>query len=323
MDKISDDITKSKGDPSPPAVAGIKRELQDNETEEKRPVKAQRSDGRKYVEKNSLNEDELLLERDRTRDMLKNKKEGEATNDEIKAVRRAANRLSAFQSRQRRKLIVGELKKQVSDLTKLSESQAEEIKQLKETLKKAQEEAQTFRLLASGGMPQQPQMFPQPNAFGNQEGMQQAPFMNPMMAGMPGGMQMMPPGMMNPQMGGQQQGQVMQMLQQFLQQQQQMGGNNPGQQQMGGGQPGNQQNNMGNNNGNGPNNMNPQGNNNQGPNGNPIGDQQQQPNGTNANNVPPQGNFMPQPNQQQQQPPNNSNMPQDGTGPQVQTGGNA
>ena len=109
-------------------------------TEDDRPSKAQKTEGgRKYVQKNSLEERQLLEDRDRARAVLKNKKEQEITQEDIMAEKRAANRLSAFQSRQRRKLIIEDLQKTVAELSAYNDEKANTIESLKKDLSEQRE----------------------------------------------------------------------------------------------------------------------------------------------------------------------------------------
>jgi hypothetical protein len=67
---------------------------------------AVRIDGIRHVEKGSLTEAELLEDKIRAK---KSKRKNLMTEEEQWEERRAANRLAAFQSRQRRKIIIKEL----------------------------------------------------------------------------------------------------------------------------------------------------------------------------------------------------------------------
>ncbi|GAX11995.1 hypothetical protein FisN_8Lh089 [Fistulifera solaris] len=71
-----------------------------------------RSDGRRLVKKGSLCETALLEAK------LEAAQKGNVSEADRKKARRAANRLAAFQSRQRRKEIIADLQKTVSSLSK-------------------------------------------------------------------------------------------------------------------------------------------------------------------------------------------------------------
>lgn len=115
-------------------------------------VVGRRKDGRNYVQKNSLTEAQLMAAREATRDNLKRKAKQELTEDDKKEDRRAANRLSAFQSRQRRKMIIEDLQKTVAEQSKHNSDQAKEIAELKRQLQAARQENDMMRhQLASAG----------------------------------------------------------------------------------------------------------------------------------------------------------------------------
>mmetsp|Transcript_6207 Transcript_6207/g.12757 ORF Transcript_6207/g.12757 Transcript_6207/m.12757 type:complete len:295 (+) Transcript_6207:36-920(+) len=116
----------------------------------RRPV-GRRKDGRNYVQKNSLTEAELLAAREQTRTNLKRKAKTELTEDDKKEDRRAANRLSAFQSRQRRKMIIEDLQKTVAEQSKHNADQAKEIAELKRQLQAARQENELMRHQMTGG----------------------------------------------------------------------------------------------------------------------------------------------------------------------------
>ena len=90
-----------------------------------RPAGAYRIDGKKLVEKNSLTEESLIEEKIRAKIRCKNK--DSMTEDDKRDERRAANRLSAFQSRQRRKIVIEDLQKTASSLSKDNASQSVEM----------------------------------------------------------------------------------------------------------------------------------------------------------------------------------------------------
>lgn len=126
----------------------------------RRPVVGRRKDGRNYVQKNSLTESELLAAREQTRSSLKRKAKGELTEEDKREDRRAANRLSAFQSRQRRKMIIEDLQKTVAEQSKHNADQAKEIAELKRQLQAARQENELMRHQitgsAQGGFPGAP-----------------------------------------------------------------------------------------------------------------------------------------------------------------------
>lgn len=69
----------------------------------------------------------------------------EMTEEEKKAEKRAANRLSAFQSRQRRQIIIRELRKTVAQISKDNSAQREEVAQLKIEHERILEENECLR----------------------------------------------------------------------------------------------------------------------------------------------------------------------------------
>jgi hypothetical protein len=111
-----------------------------------------RKDGRNYVQKNSLTEEALLKARDETRSSMKRKAKEQLTEQDKAEDRRAANRLSAFQSRQRRKMIIEDLQKTVSQQSKHIAEQSKEINDLKRLLQTARQENEVMRheLAANG-----------------------------------------------------------------------------------------------------------------------------------------------------------------------------
>jgi hypothetical protein len=74
------------------------------------------------------------------------KRKQELTEDEKKAERRAANRRSAFQSRQRRKVLIEDLQKTVSDLSKENSSLRSENEALRLQLDASVRENRAYRL---------------------------------------------------------------------------------------------------------------------------------------------------------------------------------
>lgn len=87
-----------------------------------------RSDGKKYVEKGSLTEAQLIKAKERA---TAAKRKRDATLEEKKEARRASNRLCAFQARQRSKQAAKELQDRIADLSK----EGEELRKKKVTIK--------------------------------------------------------------------------------------------------------------------------------------------------------------------------------------------
>lgn len=111
--------TKIDGDGSQPINAhpyssSASEESEDQQVERKMEEKlvARRVDGKKYVERGSLNEEALIKAK------LQVQKKGSKTEQDKKEERRVANRLSAFQSRIRRKTIIVGLQKTVAEISK-------------------------------------------------------------------------------------------------------------------------------------------------------------------------------------------------------------
>jgi len=104
-----------------------------------------RSDGRAYVPKNSLTEEMLLAARNRARENLKRKKKADVTDEDIAEERKTSNRLSEFQSRQRRKKIVDDLKKTAEEQNQHSTSQARQISELQAELQTVRQENLALR----------------------------------------------------------------------------------------------------------------------------------------------------------------------------------
>jgi hypothetical protein len=92
----------------------------ERDTEERRLV-ARRVDGKKYVEKGSLTEEALIKAK------LLVQKKGPKTERDKKEERRVANRLSAFQSRIRRKTIIEGLQKTVAEMSKVNKRQEQSL----------------------------------------------------------------------------------------------------------------------------------------------------------------------------------------------------
>lgn len=101
-----------------------------------------RVDGKKHVEKGSLTETDLIEAKMRAR-CSKNREE--MTEEERKEERRAANRLSAFQSRNRRKIIIEDLQKTVAQLSKDNNEQRKQNSQMKTQLDAAYRENEVLR----------------------------------------------------------------------------------------------------------------------------------------------------------------------------------
>jgi hypothetical protein len=116
----------------------------------KKAVVGRRKDGRNYVQKNSLVESDLVEAREEARSNLKRKNTEELTEDDRKDDRRAANRLSAFQSRQRRKLIIEDLQKTVAEQSKHNADQSKEMAELKRALATALQENEMMRRQLTG-----------------------------------------------------------------------------------------------------------------------------------------------------------------------------
>mmetsp|Transcript_16388 Transcript_16388/g.31155 ORF Transcript_16388/g.31155 Transcript_16388/m.31155 type:complete len:279 (-) Transcript_16388:92-928(-) len=104
-----------------------------------------RSDGRAYVPKNSLTEEMLLADRNRAREKLKRKKKADVTMEDIAEERKTSNRLSEFQSRQRRKKIVDDLKKTAEEQNQHSTSQSKQIAELQAELQTIRQENLALR----------------------------------------------------------------------------------------------------------------------------------------------------------------------------------
>ena len=104
-----------------------------------------RRDGRAYVPKNSLTEEALLADRERARAILKRKKKSEITPEDIAEERKTSNRLSEFQSRQRRKKIVDDLKKTAEEQSQHSAFQSRQITELQAELQAVRQENLSLR----------------------------------------------------------------------------------------------------------------------------------------------------------------------------------
>lgn len=103
---------------------------------------ALRADGRRLVERGSLVESELM---EAVRKVRSNKDKDSMTEDEKREERRAANRLSAFQSRKRRKSVIEGLQQTLARLSSVSADQLREIAQLKHDNQMLAQENQVLR----------------------------------------------------------------------------------------------------------------------------------------------------------------------------------
>lgn len=99
-DRVNISVSESE------TYSGDTGDSEENPKQQSRIEGAVRADGKKYVEKGSLNEAELIADKKRAK---KAKSKDELTEEEKREERRAANRLSAFQSRQRRLSIIEDL----------------------------------------------------------------------------------------------------------------------------------------------------------------------------------------------------------------------
>ena len=98
-----------------------------------------------FPERNSLEEEKLLRERDEIRARMEAKGPEGVTQDDLMEERRAANRLSAFQSRQRRNTLIKDLQTKVAELTRDNEESEEVIRQLRIELDQSRSENQELR----------------------------------------------------------------------------------------------------------------------------------------------------------------------------------
>lgn len=126
--KGSSTCSNSAASSTSSVLGGQKRKLESSEPFEKRQPSV-RADGRKHVEKGSLNEAELIEAKLIAQKILDNK--DLITEADKHTERRAANRLSAFQSRQRRKIVIKELQRQNAQLVDENARQIEVIEKLK------------------------------------------------------------------------------------------------------------------------------------------------------------------------------------------------
>jgi hypothetical protein len=111
---------------------------------------SRRKDGRNYVQKNSLTEAELISAREEIRASVKRKSKEEISEEDRYEDRRVANRLSAFQSRQRRKKIIEDLQKTVEEQANHNTDQAKRILDLSKQLQVARQEGNILRHQLSG-----------------------------------------------------------------------------------------------------------------------------------------------------------------------------
>jgi hypothetical protein len=98
-----------------------------------------RSDGRKYIEKGSLTEEELIAAKQEATAKVAHSEE------EKMDQRRAANRLSAFQSRQRRKIIIEDLQRTVAQLSRDYANERKTSEALRQQLAKAQQQVDALQ----------------------------------------------------------------------------------------------------------------------------------------------------------------------------------
>ena len=103
-------------------------------------------DRKEHPRKDSLTFTDLVTARDQTLRNINTKKAEEVTDEDRIIYRRAANRLSAFQSRQRRKMIVRDLQKTLIGQEKHNANQERKILELKTALQLARQENELLRL---------------------------------------------------------------------------------------------------------------------------------------------------------------------------------
>jgi bZIP transcription factor len=159
---MSDNHSNSTADNKPPSVDSDGRGYEEGDGGAAQPPEAaaaaargspsdqkvaqRRKDGRMYVEKNSLDETSLLAAREEARIKLEKINElGDATEQDINEDRRAANRLSAFQSRKRRKGNVKALQSKVDALNAENNEQSQKIGDQQGELKAMLEENARLR----------------------------------------------------------------------------------------------------------------------------------------------------------------------------------
>jgi hypothetical protein len=119
---------------------GMKHEQSPTTDSEERAAKVpRRKNGRACVQRNSLNEDELIQARDQAKAKAKlgrsSEQEQVSQEDVQEEQRRAANRLYAFQSRQRCKGTIKSLEQVVKDLTAANEQKYKPIQDQKVEMK--------------------------------------------------------------------------------------------------------------------------------------------------------------------------------------------
>jgi bZIP transcription factor len=103
-----------------------------------------RSDGKQLVGKGSLRLEDLIEAKNRAVVTARDDNKS-VTEDDRKAQKRAANRLSAFQCRQRRKVIIEDLQRTVAQLSRENTSQGATIAQLKGQLDASLKENEQLR----------------------------------------------------------------------------------------------------------------------------------------------------------------------------------
>jgi phosphoketolase len=130
--------TRMDGNGSPPYAAIVSEVGKDStcsssedhqverRPEERRHV-ARRVDGKKYVEKGSLTEEALI---EAKLQVQKKGANGPKTEHDKKEERRVANRLSAFQSRIRRKTTIEGLQKTVAEISKENKEQEQSLEEM-------------------------------------------------------------------------------------------------------------------------------------------------------------------------------------------------
>jgi regulator of replication initiation timing len=101
-----------------------------------------RADGKKHVEKGSLTEAALV---EAKRVVTNGKSKDQMTEEEKREERRAANRLSAFRSRQRRSDIIEDLQNAISHISKENSHQRGQLAQLKQQYEKFSHENEHLR----------------------------------------------------------------------------------------------------------------------------------------------------------------------------------
>ena len=116
------------------------------------------------LRKNSRDEQVLRMELEQAREAIKKKIEMkvEPTFEELEEERKAGNRLSAFQSRQRRKKIIEDLENLVTQLTGDNQKQTEEIARLRKLIAQNKRENERLRGLLRTGSRNNKQQGPVP-----------------------------------------------------------------------------------------------------------------------------------------------------------------